>query len=128
MLANGATVVGMSENKVVLRVSTMRRGESILARGVDDDNRRLVIRYNHLAKAELIRPARGKPWRVLVTHDEGQSLLAEGAGLHTAGKLLAVLNFAAASKRAEVQWATAARRCDQSRRVLHQDRVAGDAH
>jgi hypothetical protein len=105
MLASGATIAGMSE-KVVLRVSTMRRGESILARGVDDDNRRLVIRYNHLAKAELIRPARGMPWRVLVTHDEGQSLLAEGAGLHTAGKLLAVLNFAAASN-AEVQWAIA---------------------
>ncbi|HEY2850737.1 MAG TPA: hypothetical protein VGI97_12725 [Gemmatimonadaceae bacterium] len=102
-LARGATVAGLSD-AAVLRLSTLRRGDSVLAHGTDEDNRRLVIRYNHLAKAELIRPERDKPWRVRVAHDEGQSVLAEQSGLHTAGKLFAVLNFAAASN-AEVQWA-----------------------
>jgi len=41
---------------------------------------------------------------VSVAHDDGQSMLAEQSGLLTAGKLFAVLNFAAASN-AEVQWA-----------------------
>ena len=103
LLAHGATVAGLSDS-AVLRLSTLRRGDSVLAHGVDDDNRRVVIRYSHLARAELIRPARDLPWRLRVMHDDGQSTLAEGAGLHTAGKLLAVLNFAAASN-AEVQWA-----------------------
>jgi hypothetical protein len=102
-LARGATVAGLSD-AAVLRVSTLRRGDAVLAHGTDENNRRLVIRYNHLAKAELIRPERDKPWRVRVAHDEGQSVLAEQSGLHTAGKLFAVLNFAAASN-AEVQWA-----------------------
>jgi hypothetical protein len=103
VLASGATVAGLSDS-AVLRLSTLRRGASVLAHCTDENNRRLVIRYNHLAGAELIRPARDLPWRVRVMHDDGQSMLAEGSGLHTAGKLLAVLNFAAASN-AEVQWA-----------------------
>src|SRR6185437_4613683 len=103
LLAHGATVAGLSDS-AVLRLSTMRRGDSVLAHSTDEHNRRVVIRYTHLARAELIRPARDMPWRVRVMHDEGQSMLAEGAGLHTAGKLLSVLNFAAASN-AEVQWA-----------------------
>jgi hypothetical protein len=102
-LARGATIAGLSDD-AVLRVSTLRRGNAILAHGVDENERRIVIRYNHLAKAELIRPERDKPWRVRVTHDDGQSVLAEQSGLLTAGKLFAVLNFAAASC-AEVQWA-----------------------
>jgi hypothetical protein len=105
LLASGATVAGLSDN-AILRVSTLRRGNAVLAHGVDEHDNRLVIRYNHLAQAELIRPARDLPWRVRVAHDGGVSMLAEGAGLHTAGKLLAVLNFAAASN-AEVQWAIA---------------------
>jgi hypothetical protein len=103
LLAHGATVAGLSDS-AVLRLSTMRRGDSVLAHSTDEHNRRVVIRYTHLAQAELIRPERDMPWRVRVVHDEGQSTLAEGAGLHTAGKLLSVLNFAAASN-AEVQWA-----------------------
>jgi hypothetical protein len=102
-LARGATIAGLSDD-AVLRVSTMRRGNSILAHGVDENDRKIVIRYDHLAKAELIRPERDKPWRVRVAHDDGQSVLAEQSGLLTAGKLFAVLNFAAASS-AEVQWA-----------------------
>lgn len=103
LLAGGAATVGLNE-KAVLRLSTMRRGNAVLARGMDEHDNRVVIRYAHLAQAELIRPARNLPWRVRVVHDGGQSMLAEGSGLHTAGKLLAALNFAAASN-AEVQWA-----------------------
>jgi hypothetical protein len=102
-LARTATIAGLSDS-AILRVSTMRRSESVLAHSTDENNRRIVIRYKHLAQAELIRPARDLPWRVRVAHDEGQSVLAEEAGLHTAGKLFATLNFAAASN-AEVQWA-----------------------
>ena len=102
-LARGATIAGLSD-EAVLRVSTMRRGNAILAHGTDEHGRKIVIRYNHLSQAELIRPERDKPWRVRVAHDAGQSMLAEQSGLHTAGKLFAVLNFAAASA-AEVQWA-----------------------
>ena len=102
-LARGATIAGLSD-AAVLRVSTLRRGDAVLAHGTDENDRRIVIRYNHLAKAELIRPERDKPWRVRVAHDDGQSVLAEQSGLLTAGKLFAVLNFAAASN-AEVQWA-----------------------
>lgn len=102
-LARGATIAGLSD-EAVLRVSTMRRGNAVLAHGTDERDRKIVIRYNHLAQAELIRPERDKPWRVRVAHDDGQSMLAEQSGLLTAGKLFAVLNFAAASA-AEVQWA-----------------------
>jgi hypothetical protein len=102
-LARGATVAGLSDN-AILRVSTLQRRNAVLARSTDESDRCVTIRYAHLAHAELIRPARDMPWRVRVMHDEGRSVLAEGAGLYTAGKLLAVLNFAAASH-AEVQWA-----------------------
>lgn len=102
-LARGATIAGLSDD-AVLRVSTLRRGNAVLAHGADENSRKIVIRYNHLARAELIRPERDKPWRVRVAHDGGQSVLAEQSGLLTAGKLFAVLNFAAASN-AEVQWA-----------------------
>jgi hypothetical protein len=102
-LARGATIAGLSD-AAVLRVSTLRRGDAVLAHATDENNRRIVIRYNHLARAELIRPERDKPWRVRVAHDEGESVLAEQSGLLTAGKLFAVLNFAAASN-VEVQWA-----------------------
>lgn len=102
-LARGATIAGLSDH-AVLRVSTLRRGNAVLAYGTDEKDRKIVIRYSHLAQAELIRPERDKPWRVRVAHDDGQSMLAEQSGLLTAGKLFAVLNFAAASS-AEVQWA-----------------------
>ena len=70
LLARGAMVAGLSD-AAVLRLSTLRRGNSVLAHGVDDDNRRVVIRYSHLARAELIRPARDLPWRLRVMHDDG---------------------------------------------------------
>jgi hypothetical protein len=102
-LARAASVVGLSD-ETVLRVSTYRRGNSVLARSIDEDKRRVVIRYSHLSSAELIRPDRDRPWRLRVAHDDGVSTLAQGTGLRAAGKMLAALNFGAASK-AEVQWA-----------------------
>lgn len=103
VLAHGAERAGLSD-RTTLRLSTLRRQHSVLAHGTDEAGHRLVIRYAHLENAELIRPARGLPWRVRVQHDGGQSMLAEVAGLHTAGQLLAVLNFAAVSN-AEIEWA-----------------------
>jgi hypothetical protein len=104
-LARGATFAGLSD-RAVLRVSTFHRAGAVLARSVDENRRRVVIRYTHLEAAELIRPDRDRPWRVRVAHDDGSSTLAEGAGLRAAGTMLAALNFGAAS-RAEVHYAIA---------------------
>jgi hypothetical protein len=90
----------------MLRLRTFRRGASVLARSVDDTGRPVVIRYAHLGAAELIRPDRDQPWRLVVRHDSGVATLSEGPGLRTAGKMLATLNFGVASN-AEVQHAIA---------------------
>ena len=95
-LASYATSVGLSD-EALLRMRTFRRGAAVLARGTTEDGRRLVIRYAHLREAQLIRPEQGAPWRVVVRHDDGVDLLAEGAGLRTAGQLLASLNFGVAT-------------------------------
>ena len=96
-IARASASVGLSD-EAVLKLSTFRRANAVLARGTDERDRRVVIRYAHLAGAVLIRPARGEPWRIQVQHDDGVSTLAEQAGILTAGKLLAVLNFAAVSR------------------------------
>lgn len=57
---------------------------------------RVVLRVRHLAGAELVRPDRLEPWRLVVAHETGPLELTSDAGLHTAGKLLAALNGAAA--------------------------------
>lgn len=103
--ARASAIVGLSD-ETILRLSTFRRADAVLARSVDEDHRRVVIRYAHLSAAELIRPARNEPWRIRVAHDGGVATLAEKPGILAAGKLLAVLNFAAASS-AEVRWAVA---------------------
>jgi hypothetical protein len=95
-LASYATTVGISD-EAMLKVRTFRRGESVLARTEDEDGNPIVIRYAHLKSAELVRPDKDMPWRVHVQHDTGTSMLAEVAGLRTAGKLLATLNFGVAS-------------------------------
>ncbi|HYV98278.1 MAG TPA: hypothetical protein VE967_12535 [Gemmatimonadaceae bacterium] len=105
VLARGAAVAHLSE-AATLKLSTLRRTHAVLARGTDDLGNSVVVRYQHLASAMLIRPERGMPWRVNVAHDGGRSTLAEGPGLITAGRLLAVLNFAVVSN-AEVRWACA---------------------
>ncbi len=104
-VARVSSLVGLSD-ETVLHLSTFRRGASVLARSEDENHRRVVIRYAHLSQAELIRPARGEPWRIRVAHDEGISTLAEQPAILATGRLLAVLNFAAASK-SEVRWALA---------------------
>ncbi|AHG88004.1 hypothetical protein J421_0467 [Gemmatirosa kalamazoonensis] len=52
-----------------------------------------VVRYRHLAHAELVRPNdRSDPWRLDVPHDDGVLTLRGTDGLRVAGKLLASLN------------------------------------
>lgn len=104
-LAGYATSVGLSD-EAMLRLRTFRRGDAVLARSVDEGGTPIVIRYAHLGAAELIRPERDAPWRLVVRHDRGVSRLAEGAGLRTAGKMLASLNFGVATN-AEVHHAIA---------------------
>jgi len=104
-LAGYATTVGLSDD-AMLRLRTFRRGDAVLARSVDEAGTPIVIRYAHLGAAELIRPERDEPWRLVVRHDAGVARLAEGGGLRTAGKMLASLNFGVASN-AEVQHAIA---------------------
>lgn len=102
-LAGYATTVGLSDD-AMLRLRTFRRMDSVLARSVDDGGRPIVIRYAHLGAAELIRPDRDRPWRLVVRHDSGLATLSEASGLRTAGKMLATLNFGVASN-AEVHHA-----------------------
>ena len=102
-LASYATAIGLSD-EAMLRVRTFRRGESILARSFDETGRPIVIRYSHLRAAQLIRPDRDQPWRLIVQHDQGAATLDQGRGLRTAGKMLATLNFGVAST-AEVEHA-----------------------
>lgn len=104
-LAGYATTVGLSD-EAMLRLRTFRRGDAVLARTIDHQGLPIVIRYAHLGGAELIRPDRDAPWRLVVRHDGGIARLAEGVGLRTAGKMLASLNFGVASN-AEVQHAIA---------------------
>jgi hypothetical protein len=104
-LAGYATSVGLSD-EAMLRIRTFRRGDAVLARSVDEQGTPIVIRYAHLGAAELIRPERDEPWRLVVRHDGGVARLAEGAGLRTAGKMLASLNFGVATN-AEVHHAIA---------------------
>jgi hypothetical protein len=59
---------------------------------VDAGSARQVVRYRHLASAELVRPASHEPWRLVVQHDTGIATLSGLTGLRTAGKLLAGMN------------------------------------
>jgi hypothetical protein len=104
-LAGYATSVGLSDD-AMLRLRTFRRGDAVLARTLDEVGTPIVIRYGHLGAAELIRPERDAPWRLVVRHDGGVARVAEADGLRTAGKLLASLNFGVASS-AEVRHAIA---------------------
>jgi hypothetical protein len=104
-LAGYATSVGLSDD-AMLRLRTFRRGDAVLARTLDEHGTPIVIRYGHLGAAELIRPERDEPWRLVVRHDGGVARLSESDGLRTAGKMLASLNFGVASN-AEVQHAIA---------------------
>ena len=56
------------------------------------DGKPAVIRYLHIAGAELIRPDLHEHWSLLVQHDRGFTTLSGDDGLRTAGKLLAAIN------------------------------------
>ncbi|HEX6535329.1 MAG TPA: hypothetical protein VF041_12100 [Gemmatimonadaceae bacterium] len=90
-LAGSVASLGLSDD-ALLHVRIFRREHRVLARGVDDGGRPLLIRYRHLRDASLIRPDREHPWRLVVRHDGGVATLAETGGLRTAATLLAALN------------------------------------
>ena len=96
LVARGAVRAGLAEN-AELRARTLGRADAVLARTHDAYGRPIVIRYRHLGAARLHRPERAMPWRLVVDHDAGTDAVADGAGLHTAGKLLATLNVGAVS-------------------------------
>lgn len=83
---------------VVLRMHTFGRGGAVLARASDERGRAITIRYAHIETAELIRPERDEPWRLRVQHDRGEATLTDAPGLRVAGKMLATLNFGAATE------------------------------
>ncbi|MDQ6831037.1 MAG: hypothetical protein M3081_19410, partial [Gemmatimonadota bacterium] len=70
------------------------------------DGERVIIRYDHLERTELVRPDRLQPWRLRIEHELGETTLTGDAGLRTAGKLLAALNGFGATQ-GEVQYALA---------------------
>jgi hypothetical protein len=83
---------------VVLRMYTLGRGGAVLARASDEHGRAITIRYAHIEGTELIRPERDEPWRLRVQHDRGVATLTDTPGLRVAGKMLATLNFGAATE------------------------------
>jgi hypothetical protein len=102
-LVHYAHAVGLSDD-AVLRMRTFRRGNGIVLRTGDEDGNTITVRYAHLGAAELIRPEQGAHWQLRLRHDRGVATLSESAALRAAGKMLATLNFGAASG-AEVQHA-----------------------
>lgn len=80
------------------------QSERVLAVTRGDDDAVTVIRARDLDHTELIRPDPREPWSLRVRHDHGTTTLSGDAGLHVAGKLLAVLNGAGANE-ADVRYA-----------------------
>ena len=96
-VVRSAYAAGLSSD-VVLRMHTLGRGGAVLARTSDEHGRAVTIRYSHIESAELIRPERDEPWRLRVQHDHGLATLTDSSGLRVAGKMLATLNFGAATE------------------------------
>lgn len=78
------------------RLRLYRHRDRVLDVLTDDHGNRSVIRWGHLDAAELIRPNPNEPWRLVVKHDRGLTIVAGDDGLRTAGKVLAALNAAGA--------------------------------
>ncbi len=95
--------VGFSDD-AVLRMRTFRRGRGVLLRSNDEFGNAIVVRYDHLGAAELVRPEKDAPWQLKLAHDTGIATLAQAPALRVAGKMLATLNVGVASQ-AEVQHA-----------------------
>jgi len=89
--ASYASSLGLSDD-TLLRMRTFGREGSVLARATTSQGAPVLIRYRHLRHAELLRPDRDAPWRLVVEHDDGVATLGESASLRTAAKLLATLN------------------------------------
>jgi len=102
-LVGYAHTIGLSD-EAVLRMRTFRRGRGVMLRGSDEFGHPIVVRYQHLGAAELVRPEKDAPWQLQVHHDAGVATLAHAPALRVAGKMLATLNFGVASQ-AEVQHA-----------------------
>jgi len=82
------------------------QGDRVLVVTNGEGGRLTVIRARDLDHAELIRPDPREPWQLQVRHRDGVSTLSGDAGLHVAGKLLAVLNGGGATE-ADVRYAVA---------------------
>jgi hypothetical protein len=95
-LVGYAHSVGFSD-EAVLRMRTFRRGKGVLLRTHDQFNNPIVVRFEHLGAAELVRPEKDEPWRLKLEHSSGIATLAESAALRVAGKMLATLNVGVAS-------------------------------
>jgi hypothetical protein len=87
-----------------LRVHGQADRVLVVTRG--DNGRLAVIRSRDLDRTALIRPDPREPWRLEVRNPEGVITISGDAGLHVAGKLLAVLNGGGATE-AEVRYAVA---------------------
>jgi hypothetical protein len=102
-LVGYAHSIGFSDD-AVLRMRVFRRGRGVLLRTTDEYARAIVVRYEHLGAAELVRPEKDSPWQLRLQHDSGVATLAQSAALRVAGKMLATLNVGVASQ-SEVQHA-----------------------
>jgi len=80
------------------------QGDRMLVTTRGDDGRMAVIRVRDLDRTELVRPDPREPWRLEVSLPGGVTRISGDAGLHVAGKLLAVLNGGGATE-AEVRYA-----------------------
>jgi hypothetical protein len=80
------------------------QADRILVAARGDNGGLAVIRSRDLDRTELIRPDPREPWRLQVTFPGGVTTISGDAGLHVAGKLLAVLNGGGASE-AEIRYA-----------------------
>lgn len=58
----------------------------------DGDHPVAVVRLKHLLKAQLVRPEPGRPWSLVIPHDQGSLELEGETGLRAAARSLAVLN------------------------------------
>jgi len=78
------------------RLRLFRHRDRVLDVLTDDRGHRSIIRWGHLDAAELIRPDPNQPWRLVVRHDRGLTIVNGDDGLRTAAKVLAALNSAGA--------------------------------
>jgi hypothetical protein len=51
-----------------------------------------VVRFRHLARAALVRPAPGRPWALSIPHDEGILSVEGDEGVRTVARILAIIN------------------------------------